>query len=149
MPANHTTAVPEPYIKLIGRFWLRPIRSKDELHQAIAVLDDLIMRDDLTEAEEDYLDVLTDLVEAYENEHVKLRPIHGVELVKGILEDRGLSQADVARGAGIATTTFNDILLGRRKLNLKHINALATYFKVSPAVFLPEEGSQADEPDSD
>jgi HTH-type transcriptional regulator / antitoxin HigA len=33
---------------------------------------------------------------------------------------------------------MSEILAGKQKLNLKHIEALARFFKVEPAVFLDE-----------
>ena len=39
---------------------------------------------------------------------------------------------------GMAPSTVSDILRGKRGIGRKHIEAFATYFHVSPAVFLPE-----------
>jgi len=139
MAPVEVSAIPESYLKLTARFWLRPIRTEDELDQATAIVNELAMRDDLDEAEEDYFDVLTDLVEAYEAEHYPMPRLSGLEMLQGIMEDRGLSQVDVARGSGISTSTLNDIMTGRRKLNLKHIQALATYFKLPESVFLADK----------
>ena len=49
-----------------------------------------------------------------------------------------LSQALAAREMGMAPSTVSDILRGKRGIGRKHIEAFATYFHVSPAVFLPE-----------
>ncbi|WP_422928581.1 helix-turn-helix domain-containing protein [Singulisphaera sp. PoT] len=138
MPAKITNAAPKPYIALINRFYLRPIRSEEELEQAIEVLDYLVDREELSRDEQDYLDVLTDLVEAYEEENLEFRVIHGPEMLKGMIEDRKLSQAEVARGAGMATTTLNDLVTGRRKMNLTHMKKLGAYFHVDYTIFLPE-----------
>ena len=56
------------YWELMHGFPLRPIRTEKELDQAIEVIDSLLDRADLTAAEEDYLDLLGDLVERYEDE---------------------------------------------------------------------------------
>ncbi len=45
---------------------LTPLRTRADLDQAVAVIDSLIDRPKLSDAESDYLDVLSDLVEAYE-----------------------------------------------------------------------------------
>jgi hypothetical protein len=42
----------------------------------------------------------------------------------------------VATGAGIAGSTISAMLAGKRRLNRKHITALARYFAVGPAVVL-------------
>jgi len=149
MAQVEVSTVPESYLKLIARFWLRPIRTEDELDLATTIVNELAMRDDLDEAEEDFFDVLTDLVEAYEAAHYPMPRLSGLEILRGIMEDRGLSQVDVARGSGISTSTLNDVLTERRKLNLKHINALAAYFKLPESVFLTDARSQTNEPASD
>jgi antitoxin component HigA of HigAB toxin-antitoxin module len=44
--------------------------------------------------------------------------------------------SDVASATGVALSTLSSVLGGKRKLNLGHIKALASYFKVEPGVFL-------------
>jgi HTH-type transcriptional regulator/antitoxin HigA len=56
-------------MNLVVRFPLRHIRSDEELAQATKIVLELEKRDDLTEGETDYFDVLTDMIEAYENVH--------------------------------------------------------------------------------
>jgi HTH-type transcriptional regulator/antitoxin HigA len=119
------------------RFPLRPIRSDEALARANAVIAELLRRGDLDPAEDDYLDVLGDLVWKYENEAHPLPAVSGEEMLRHIIESRDLSQAEVARGAGIAEPTISAILAGRRSLNRDHIAALSRYFGVSPAVFIP------------
>ena len=61
-----TTAGQDLYIELIHRFPLRRLRSDAQLDEAIAIIDELVTRDDLTPGETDYLDVLSNLVHRYE-----------------------------------------------------------------------------------
>ncbi len=130
------TPVGDLYLALIRRFPLRPIRSDEELDRAIAIVDELLDRDSLAAEEEDYLDVLGDLVEKYETENHPLPDVSDADMLRHLIEARGQSQAQVATGAGIAGSTLSAVLAGKRGLNRKHITALARYFAVSPAVFL-------------
>ena len=116
---------------------LRPIRNDEELGRAHQVIDQLLRQGDLTPAEDDYLDVLGDLVWKYENEAHPIPSVSGEEMLRHILESRGLTQSEVARGSEIAEPTISAILAGRRLLNRDHIAALARYFAISPAVFIP------------
>ena len=125
------------FLALNRRFPLRPIRSDDDLARANAIIDELVVRDDLDQAEDDYLDVLGDLAWKYEEEAHPLPSVSGEAMLRHIIESRDLTQAEVARGAGIAEPTISAILSGRRSLNRDHIEALARHFKVSPAVFIP------------
>lgn len=123
--------------KVIQRFPPRPIRSDAELRQATKVIDSLLDRAELTPEEEDFLDVLSDLVERYEDEHVPMPRRTGADMLRHLLEARGLKPAHVAAGSGLSKSTLSEVLSGKRKLGVKHVEALARYFHVSPAVFLP------------
>jgi HTH-type transcriptional regulator/antitoxin HigA len=130
---------PSPlYLKLIGRFPLRPLRSDEELEEATEVAEALDFRDDLTSEERDYLDVLIGLIERYEDEHHPIPDVSGLEALKSLIEFRGVSQSEVARGAGIADSVLSEILHGKRQMGLKTIEALAGYFRVKPGLFIPE-----------
>jgi HTH-type transcriptional regulator/antitoxin HigA len=60
---------------------LRPLRTEADLDAAVAVIDDLIDQAALA-PEQDYLDVLSDLVEAYETETIPMRPVGDAELLR-------------------------------------------------------------------
>jgi HTH-type transcriptional regulator/antitoxin HigA len=126
------------YLDLIHQFPLRPIRSDAELDQAIKMIDSLLDRDDIAPDEEDYLDVLSDLVEKREDEHIDIPDVSGRDMLRHLIEARGVTQATVATETGLAASTVSEILKGKRGLSLKHIEALARYFRVHPGVFLPE-----------
>src|SRR5438046_9181839 len=59
---------PESYFKLVQRLPLAHIRDEKHLDAAQQMLDSLLEQD-LDEGAQAYLDVLTDLIEAYEDEH--------------------------------------------------------------------------------
>jgi HTH-type transcriptional regulator/antitoxin HigA len=99
---------------------------------------ELAVRGNLSRWEHDYLDVLSDLIEAYESAHHRIPDLSGPEMLRHLLTERGISQASAAREMGLAPSTVSDILRGKRGIGRKHIEAFATYFHVSPAVFLPE-----------
>jgi HTH-type transcriptional regulator/antitoxin HigA len=123
------------YLDLVRRFPLRPLRTDADLDAAVEVIDSLLDRDDLAPAEQDYLDVLGDLVEAYEEATIPIRPVDDAGLLKLLIEARGVAQAQVAKEVGIAESTVSEVLAGKRKLNRSQIGKLARYFRVSPAAF--------------
>jgi HTH-type transcriptional regulator/antitoxin HigA len=124
------------YLELVRRFPLRPLRSDADLDAAVAVIDSLIDQDDLSPPEQDYLDVLSDLVEAYEDEHVPIDPVSDAEMLRFLIESKGVTQAQAAAEAGIAESTISEVLSGKRKLNRGQIGKLARYFHVEPGAFV-------------
>src|SRR5438309_3592045 len=73
------------YLALIRRFPLRPIRSEDELDIAFAMIDELTDRDALSAAEADYLDVLGNEVERYEDQHVEMPRVSDAEMLRSLM----------------------------------------------------------------
>jgi HTH-type transcriptional regulator / antitoxin HigA len=124
------------YLALIRRFPLRPIRTEAELDAASAIIDELTGRDDLSSTESDYLDVLGDLVEKYEDEHVEMPHVSDAAMLRSLMEETGVRQAAVARGTGISKSVLSLVLNGKRDPTREHIEALSTYFGVDPAAFL-------------
>src|SRR5262249_43554307 len=102
------------YLALIRRLPLRPIRTEAELDAAAAIIDELTDRDDLSSTESDYLDVLGDLVEKYEDEHVEMPHVSDAEMLRSLMEETGVRQADVVRGTGISKTVLSLVLHGKR-----------------------------------
>ena len=84
------------YWELIHGFPLRPIRTEKELDRAIEVIDALLDRADLTAAEEDYLDLLGDLVEQYEDEAHPLPDVSDGAMLRFLIDQKDVVQADVA-----------------------------------------------------
>ncbi len=126
------------YLKLVRAFPLRPIRSDAELDRAIAMIDLLITRDDLDPGENDYLDVLGDLVHSYEAENDPIAPVPDADMVRFLLDSNDMAQSELAQRSEIAESTISEILAGKRTLSRRHIAAFSRVFGVSPALFFHE-----------
>ena len=79
----------------------RPLGSDEDLDRAIKMVDELTDRlDDLDEEERDYLEVSSAiLIEVYEDEHVPIPTTTDSELLRYLIEAKGVTQAQTARGA--------------------------------------------------
>lgn len=85
----HREAVGDSSLNLIRAFPLRPIRSDAGLEHAISMINCLLDRDDLGPDDQDYLDVLGDLVEKYESEHYPILPVSDAEMLSRLIEAWG------------------------------------------------------------
>jgi HTH-type transcriptional regulator / antitoxin HigA len=132
----------DDYLDLILEFPLRPLRSEREYKTAIAVLDRMAVRPEgsLSPGEQDYLETLTLLVEAYDEQHFKIQTAHlgPVEMLKYLMEQSGMKRADLGRLLGNKPLA-SLILNGQRGLSKTHIRILADHFKVEPSLFLTAE----------
>src|SRR5208282_1584675 len=105
------------YLRMVRAFPLRPIRSESELDRAIEVIDSLIAKEDLDSGQENYLDVLGDLVHKYEAEHDPIAAVSDADMVRFLLESNEMVQTELAQRSGIAESTISEILGGKRKLS--------------------------------
>jgi HTH-type transcriptional regulator/antitoxin HigA len=86
----------------------------------------------------DYLDVLSTLVEAYENAHDPLDDpaLCGLDVLRALLDEHGMSAVDLARLLGVHRSMGSKLLKGERALTTRHLQTLGERFKVSAALFL-------------
>lgn len=127
--------IKEQYLALVRDFPLVSLRDDDHLRAALDVIDRLTEKPDRSPAEELYLSALTDLVETYENAHVPMPPVSGVEALRHLMDENGLKQADLATLFG-SPSIVSEVLSGKRRLALAHIEKLAAYFGVPSSVFI-------------
>jgi len=127
------------YLALIDQMPLRPLRSERDYDRAAVVLDRLAIRQEgsLDQGEQDYLDTLTMLVEAFDRERHRLaaKKLDPLAAIKYLMEESGMTQASLGRLLG-SRAMASLILNGHRGLSKGHIRKLAGHFKVSAELFL-------------
>lgn len=126
--------VRDDYLGLVMKFPLTAIRSDDDLEAAQEVMDRLLARGSLSRGEELYLDALSDLVAAYEDDHYRIPPASDADMLRHLMEARGMSQADLHRSTGIARSTISEVLAGKKRFTRQMIARLAEVFGVDKGV---------------
>jgi HTH-type transcriptional regulator / antitoxin HigA len=134
---GRSTAISDTYFALVKRYPLTSIRNERELDGAQKVVDALL-REDLDEGGLTYLDALSDLVIVYEQEHHAVAPLPPHELLAHMLEERGMSQADLTRTTGLAKATVSDLVTGKRPFTVNQMHAVANVFGLPATVFMPK-----------
>ena len=129
-------AAPETYEALVRLLAPRPIHDKVALANAQEVVDLLSAREDLNKDQEDYLDILSQMIEGYESLHSALKPVQGVALLKALLETNGLTGDDLAGILDVDRSTAYKLLRKDRALTVGHIKLLAKHFAVGPDGFI-------------
>jgi HTH-type transcriptional regulator/antitoxin HigA len=132
--------LPDSYFGWVRRHPLKSIQTDADLDAAQAVLDELL-RTDLDAGGLAYLEALSDLVGLYEREHHAVPPLPPDQLLAYLLEERGMSQADLVRRTGIAKASVSDLVSGKRAFKLEQMHRVARAFGVPATVFLPKAGS--------
>lgn len=114
---------------------IHPISTKKDYSQALTLIDRLWDAKPDTE-EGNVLDVLTTLVEAYENKNFPMMPPYPVEAIKFRMEQMGLGKADIANILGGANRV-SEILHKKRKLSLGMIRNLHDKLKIPYEYLIP------------
>lgn len=112
----------------------RLIRNDEELAEYTQALFELTSKCDPTPEEDDAIELMTLLVERYEQERYPAPEAEPAEVLRYLLERNGLSQRDIAAELG-SESTVSLVFSGKRQLNRDHIARLSRRFNVSPAVF--------------
>ena len=124
------------YGRVLSRELPRPIRSDRELERAITRLEDLDERDEsLSPEERELAELYTSLIEAYEDKRYPVPRAAPHEFLRALLEDRGLSQADVSPLVG-GRGHASEILSGKRSISKAQAKNLAAHFGLSVEVFI-------------
>jgi len=130
--------VPDTYLKLVKRFPLSHIRDEAHLNEALELLSELL-RQERDRGTQEYLDVLTDLIAAYEDEHVPMPDVSEADVLRELMRSNRLSQMQLAKSVGMAQSTISPVLTGARSLTKGQILKLAEFFGIAPAAFLPRD----------
>ena len=81
-----------------------------------------------------YLDALSDLVGSYEDEHHSIEPSSDADMLRHLMDAKGVSQIQLSRDAGLPKSTISEVLAGKKPFSRKMIHALAEYFQIDVRV---------------
>jgi HTH-type transcriptional regulator / antitoxin HigA len=82
------------------------------------------------------LTLMSDIVEEYEKKHYPIGKPSIAELLELSLEDKNMTQKQLAKEIGISPSRINDYMTGRSEPTLKVARLLCLTLKISPAAIL-------------
>lgn len=136
MAAYQMKEVAQEYRRLRAVVPLGTLRTNKDYTRATEMLDAIL--DEIGEDEQHPLaelaDALSVFVEKYEAEHVRIPEAKPAAVLKFLMQEHGLRQADLPQIG--SQGVVSEVLAGRRVLNSRQIKQLAKRFGVSPAVFV-------------
>ncbi len=126
---------PEEYAHLLGEALPHVIHTEAENDRCTVLLEDLLRRKQRTAEEKRLAELLTLLIEAYEQQYHALPLTAGpVDVLRHLMDANGLRQVDLLDVFGTASIV-SEILSGKRELSKAHIARLSERFHLSPALF--------------
>ena len=113
---------------------VKPIKTKKDYQRALARLE-TVFDAKKGSAEGDELEVLSILIEKYENDHFPIGLPDPIEAIKFRMEQLGYNQADLAKVVGLKSRA-SEILNKKRKLSLEMIRQLHDKLKIPTEVLI-------------
>jgi len=105
------------------------IKSEEQYYEYCDLLEDLVFSDEATERQ-DEIELLTLLIENWDDEYRMAPEMDPVQLIKSLMEDHVLKQADLVEIAGVGKSTISEILNYKKRMSKKVIRNLADHFKI-------------------
>jgi HTH-type transcriptional regulator/antitoxin HigA len=130
-----STATSRPeYADLLARALPSVIHSEKDNERYLAMLEELDQKDKLSPAEQRLAELLTLLIEDFEDKAYALKPAKPIEILNELIEANSLKQKDLVDVFG-TPSIVSEVLNGKRGLTIEHIKKLSRRFHVSPEVF--------------
>ncbi len=130
-----SVTVSREYSALLGKIPPKVIRTEKENEAYTNILYDLDQRSKtLTPAEKELAELLTLLIEDFEEKRYRLPRSKPLGVLRFLMEQHDLRQKDLVDVFG-TPSIVSEILSGKREMNKEHIKRLSERFRVSPELF--------------
>jgi HTH-type transcriptional regulator/antitoxin HigA len=122
------------YAQLLAKIPPKVIRSRAENEHYVEALYALEQKRSLSREEKELADLLTLLIEDFEDKRYQLPRATPVQALSFLMEQHSLKQKDLVSIFG-ARSTVSEVLNGKRELTKEQIRRLSQCFHVSPEIF--------------
>lgn len=109
------------------------IKSQEQYDKYCNILENLILQD--TKEVQDEIELLTLLIEKWDNEHNTFNDTDPIQLLKSLMEEHNLKAKDLVNILDLSKGTVSKILNYHKGLSKGTIRKLSDYFKLSQEAF--------------
>jgi HTH-type transcriptional regulator / antitoxin HigA len=127
---------PNKYSELLSQYQPKLIRTEADNEQALAIVEELMHRSDRSVEENELYDLLTTLIEKFEQEYYlpgTASTPHSMLLF--LMDQRNLEASDLVEVFG-SEKIAADAIAHQTELSKDQIKALGLFFQVDPGLFL-------------
>ena len=111
------------------------IKSIEQYHKYCDELERLTCIGKVSSEDEENIDLLTVLIEKWDEDNYKSKDVHPVELLKQLMDNHDLNAANLSKNTGIDKTVLSKIINHKKGFSKEVIRILADYFKVNQEAF--------------
>jgi HTH-type transcriptional regulator / antitoxin HigA len=111
------------------------IKSKTQYKEYSNILEELVFSKAKNKEIKDEIELLTFLIEKYDEEHNSFDDLDPIELLHALMSDNDLKAKDLVEILGVSKGLVSDILHYKKGLSKEIIRTLSRHFKVSQEAF--------------
>ncbi|HKC69875.1 MAG TPA: transcriptional regulator [Bacteroidia bacterium] len=111
------------------------IKSKTQYKEYCKQLEELVVSTSQTKSIKDEAELLTFLIEKYDEEHNTFEELDPIQLLHSLMEEHGLKAKDLVVILDVSKGMVSDILHYKKGLSKEIIRILASHFKLSQEAF--------------
>jgi HTH-type transcriptional regulator / antitoxin HigA len=124
------------YGHLLAEAYPQVIETQAEYDRALAILEPLHFKSNLTPEEDVLYDLLVMLIKTYEKKTYPVSAVVPHEMLQSIMESSGTRQADLVELGLGSSGVVSEVVNGKRAISKAQAKMLADRFKVSPSLFI-------------
>ena len=109
------------------------IKTKEQYYAYCALLEEFVMNDDVSKADE--IELLHVLIDKWDDEHNTFTALDPVELLKNLMKENGVKQIALAEKLGVTKGYISEILSYKKGFSTSVIRKLAELFGVRQEAF--------------
>lgn len=109
------------------------IKSREQYDNYCNILEELVIQENNNSQDE--IDLLTLLIEKWDNEHSTFKDSDPIEILKSLMAEQNLKPKDLVNLLGLSKGTISKVLNYNKGLSKDTIRKLSDYFKVSQETF--------------
>jgi HTH-type transcriptional regulator / antitoxin HigA len=111
------------------------IKSKSQYKEYCNILEELVFTKTKNKGIKDEIELLTFLIEKYDQEHNSFNELDPIELLHSLMNEHSLKSKDLVKILDVSKGMVSDILHYKKGLSKEIIRTLARHFKVSQEAF--------------
>ena len=111
------------------------IKSREQYDQYCQLLEQLAFQENTTPEVEEEIELLTVLIEKYDQENNTFEEVDPITMLKSLMEDHNLKAKDLVNILGVSKGLVSDILNYKKGLSKEVIRKLSEYFSMNQEAF--------------
>lgn len=111
------------------------IKSREQYDEYCQLLEQLAFQDAITAEVEEEMELLTVLIEKFDQENSSFEEVDPIQLLTSLMEDHNLKAKDLVAILGVSKGLVSDILNYKKGLSKEVIRKLAEHFSVNQEAF--------------